>query len=225
MADEIVVIEQKKGHSWTRNETLLLIQTYKEHEKMFKDVKFKKKSVWERIRARMVEVIPDFDGSVSQVEGKWKGLTAAFRKCCDHNSISGNSRKECPFYNEIAELYGYRPNVRPYATTSSSEGSSLRGREEPSQHEQVPLEESSDENEESAEQPQPEAPKKRKVEYGNKRQRKRGASDEYLQCLKAFQKERAEAQQQREERATQQHKEKMALLGGILEVLKDMKEP
>ena len=63
---------------------------------------------------------PNFSARPEQVEGKWKSLTLAFRKCCDHNSISGNDRKECPFYREIAELYGYRPNVRPYATSGSS---------------------------------------------------------------------------------------------------------
>ena len=36
------------------------------------------------------------------------------------NSISENDRKECPFYREIAEFYGYRPNFRPYAKNSSS---------------------------------------------------------------------------------------------------------
>jgi len=30
------------------------------------------------------------------------------------------TEKECSFYKEIAEFYGYRPNVRPYATGSSS---------------------------------------------------------------------------------------------------------
>ena len=43
-----------------------------------------------------------------------------FRKCCDHNGISENNRKQCPFYREIAEFYGYRRNVRPYAKSSSS---------------------------------------------------------------------------------------------------------
>ena len=43
-----------------------------------------------------------------------------WRKCCDHNSISGNDRKECPFYRKIAEFYGYRPKFRLYATSSGS---------------------------------------------------------------------------------------------------------
>ena len=63
---------------------------------------------------------PNFSARPEQVEGKWKSPTLTLRKCCDHNSISGDDKKECPFYREIAEFYGYRPNVRPYATSSSS---------------------------------------------------------------------------------------------------------
>ena len=55
---------------------------------------------------------PNFSPQPEQVEGKFKSLTLAFRKCCDRNSFSGNDRKECPFYKEIAEFYGYRPNGR-----------------------------------------------------------------------------------------------------------------
>ena len=63
---------------------------------------------------------PNLSPRPERVEGKWKSLTLAFRKCCGDNSISKNDLKECPFYREIADFYGYRPNVRPYATDSSS---------------------------------------------------------------------------------------------------------
>ena len=47
----------------------------------------------------------NFNPRPKRVEGKGKSLmTLAFLKCCDHNSISGNDRKQCPFYSEIAEL-------------------------------------------------------------------------------------------------------------------------
>ena len=65
----------------------------------------------------MEAVNSEFIATAVQTEGKWKRLVAALR---NHNNISGNSRTECPFYNEIAERYGYRPNVQLYVTTSSS---------------------------------------------------------------------------------------------------------
>ena len=59
----------------------------------------------------MVAGNPNFSARPEQVKGKWKSLTLAFHKCCDHSSISGNGQKERPFYRESAEFYGYRPNV------------------------------------------------------------------------------------------------------------------
>ena len=48
------------------------------------------------------------------------GFGSRFRDTYDHNSISGNSRKTCPFYEELSDLYGYKANVRPVALASSS---------------------------------------------------------------------------------------------------------
>lgn len=121
----------KKGYSWSREETLLLISLYEEKKEMFQNVNYKKKQVWEVIAAIMqaesVESGRNISPRADQCEGKWKALTLGFRKCEDHNSQTGNERRECPFYKELSEVYGYRPNVRPYATASSSgQGDSLR---------------------------------------------------------------------------------------------------
>ena len=100
--------------------TLLLISQYREHEKLFRNVNCKKKSVWELITASMAAENPNLSLRPEQVKGKWKSLTLVFCKCCGHISSSRNDRKGCPFYREIAEFHGYRPNLRPYATDSSS---------------------------------------------------------------------------------------------------------
>jgi len=116
----IEAVERRKGFWWSKEGNLLLISQYREHEKLFRDVNCKKKSLRELITASMATENPNFRARPEQVEGKWKSLTLAFHKCCNHNSISGNDQKECPFYREIAEFYGYRPNVRLYVTSSSS---------------------------------------------------------------------------------------------------------
>jgi len=77
---------------------MLLISQYREHEKLFKNLNCKKKSVWEHIMAGN----PNFSARREQVNGKWKSATIAFSKCCDYNSILRNAQKECPFYREIA---------------------------------------------------------------------------------------------------------------------------
>ena len=57
-----------------------------------------------------------FPFTFSQCEQKWKNLTKAYRDCVDHNSKSGNDRKECPFFKALEDCYGYRPNVKPLFT-------------------------------------------------------------------------------------------------------------
>ena len=44
----------------------------------------------------------------------------------DHNRISENDRRECPYFQQLSDLYGYRPNVTPVATCSSSGNSDAR---------------------------------------------------------------------------------------------------
>lgn len=90
---------------------------------------------------------PNLSAQPEQVEGNWKSLTLAFRKCCDHNSISGNYRKECPFYREIAEFHGYRPDVCPYATSSSSGKAGYVRPQTKSQEEKLEQTEEQDRNE------------------------------------------------------------------------------
>jgi len=43
----VETVERRKGFWWSREDTLLLISQYREHEKLFRNVKFKKKSLWE----------------------------------------------------------------------------------------------------------------------------------------------------------------------------------
>ena len=62
----------------SREDTLLLISQYREHEKLFRNVNCKKKSVWELITASMAAENPNFSARPEQVEGKWKSLTLAF---------------------------------------------------------------------------------------------------------------------------------------------------
>lgn len=44
---------------------------------------------------------PNFSARPEQVEGKRKSLTLAFRKCCDHNSISEMTEKNAHFTRKL----------------------------------------------------------------------------------------------------------------------------
>ena len=68
-------VERRKDFWWSREDTLLLISQYREHEKLSRNVNCKKKSVWELITAGMAAENTNFRARPEQVEGKWKSLT------------------------------------------------------------------------------------------------------------------------------------------------------
>ena len=80
--ESVAAVERRKGFWWSKQDALLLISQYREHEKLFRNVNCKKKSVWELITASMATENPNFSVRPEQVEGKWKSPTLAFRKCC-----------------------------------------------------------------------------------------------------------------------------------------------
>ena len=67
-----------------------------------------------------------YSPSAINCENGWKCLTPSFRKCEDKTNKSGKGGKECKFYKELARVYGYRPNVRPFGTFSSAVGKTAR---------------------------------------------------------------------------------------------------
>lgn len=52
--ESVEAVERRKGFWWSREDTLLLISQDREHEKLFRNVNCKKKSVWELITASIV---------------------------------------------------------------------------------------------------------------------------------------------------------------------------
>ena len=80
----VQAVERRKGFWRSREDTLLLLPQYREHEELFRNINCRRKNVWELITASMAAENPIFRIRHEQVEGKWKSLTLAFRKCCDH---------------------------------------------------------------------------------------------------------------------------------------------
>ena len=219
--DDNLEFLKKKGYSWTREETRLLISLYEEKQDLFKNINYKKKQVWEIIASRMKE--HDCTARPDQCEGKWKALTLAFRKCEDHNHQSGNNRRECPFYQELSEVYGYRPNVRPYATASSSGlGDSRRSDAQGlNKNAEVSNEDSTSVNLTTGQQTK-RTHEETRATPKKKARRSSTSQDECLTWFKEHTEERRRENERRLERLEQQHREKMSFLSGLLDVLKDL---
>lgn len=96
---------------WTRGNVLKLIDLHVQYEPMFAKPTTKKKYVWGLIAAQLNS--EDFEVTAEKAEQKWENITKTFRDTVDHNNRSGNAPKQCPYFDELQQAYGYRPNVKP----------------------------------------------------------------------------------------------------------------
>ena len=110
------------------------------------------------------------------------------------------------FFKELSDVYGYRPTVKPVATSSSSgNGDSLSRNEE---------EETTKAQNDDPEDSQPRKKKGKPTVTPEKEQ--------LVPWLETYRQERAEQEACRQRELRKMHNEQMHLLGGFLQVLKDM---
>ena len=51
--------------------------------------------------------------SGTKCETKFKNMKQTFTKTVDHNNITGNDRRTCPYYDELSDIFGMSLAVRP----------------------------------------------------------------------------------------------------------------
>ena len=110
---------------WSRPEVLLLLSLYRDREQLFKDKKTKTKTLWEEIARDMRQEGYEYTGS--QCETKFKNLKQNYTKTVDHNNVSGNDKKTCPYFEELSEIFGMTPCVKPVAVCSNRATSPTSG--------------------------------------------------------------------------------------------------
>ena len=77
----------------------------------FADPKTKKKAFWDKISKQMNSKGYSFSGT--KCETKVKNMKQTFTKTVDHNNITGNDRRTCPYYDELGDIFGMSLAVRP----------------------------------------------------------------------------------------------------------------
>ena len=124
LQDNIQDTQNIQTFHWKERHVLCLIDAYKKHQNKFKSVNYKSKDIWKKITEDIEhELTKNKEFIVPtkvQVENKWKTIYNRYKKVTDHNNVSGNERKECPFYRELNDLFHNKPNVNPILTISSN---------------------------------------------------------------------------------------------------------
>ena len=220
--------EKKSGYTFGHNETLLLISLYQKYEVFFSDVSYKKRAIWQMIADDMKK--NGYSPSAINCENRWKCLTSSFRKCEDNNNKSGRGRKECKFYKELAEVYGYRPNVRPFVTFSSAVGKTARAVEKETLESESSLEPEvavydADNSGSSTDVTPVKAEKvlKRKEKPARKRKSTQESS-KVIEWLEVYNQERKVEEEKRRKTQEQHHQDNLSVLSNLVDVLKAWKK-
>ena len=222
--------EKKSGYTFGHNETLLLISLYQKYEVFFSDVSYKKKAIWQMIADDMKK--NGYSPSAINCENRWKCLTSSFRKCEDNNNKSGRGRKECKFYKELAEVYGYRPNVRPFVTFSSAVGKTARavGKETLESESSLEPEVSvyyADNSGSSTDVTTVKAETVLNVNRKEKPARKRKSTQEsskVIEWLEVYNQERKVEEEKRRKTQEKHHHDNLSVLSNLVDVLKAWKK-
>ena len=107
-----------RGNSWSEEETLCLLNIWKEEmiqEHM--DDTVRTNAVLRIISELLAS--SGYERSVEQIRGKMKKLRESFRKADDNNRTSGRECATCRFYNELAQILAGRPKTQPVAVVAA----------------------------------------------------------------------------------------------------------
>lgn len=96
------------------NEVRCLICLWRDHQNNFKSMK--SRNVWTLICQELKKACSAWKKKTAiQYENKWKDIKRKYMETKDHNNKSGNDPKTCKFYEELEEVLGEKPCVKPIA--------------------------------------------------------------------------------------------------------------
>ncbi|XP_025154010.1 uncharacterized protein LOC112588408 [Harpegnathos saltator] len=103
-------------HAWTKQETLLLLGLYREHQEKFVGGKDTIKKHWDTISQLVQErhYISGFKCST-----KLQALKRTYKSIMDHNNKTGNNRKDWEYLQIMQELFDEKPWMQPMAVAGS----------------------------------------------------------------------------------------------------------
>lgn len=205
---------------WTRPAILMLLRLWQQHQGEFASPKTKKKAIWLKIAAGLCEA--GFHITFSQAESKWKNLTRKYRDVVDNNNTSGRERKVCAYYEELSEIYGYKPNVNPTAVQSSLPLPSQAGCSTPTpSRKRKDLFSDEEKDESDGSEAQVASPRPSSTPTSRKYAKKpKSNSQEVIDAMKAIHEEQKQAEQNRLKLAKDMHDEKMDMFSKFLDILK-----
>jgi len=117
----------------------LLISIYNIHKEKFNSIKFRNTTVWDIIKRHLHSELQKSGETIvptkDQIHSKWRNLKRTYIQHVDASNKSGEGKRTPPpYFREIGDILGYKPNVNPQFTIDSS--GNKRKKEEKEQEEQ-----------------------------------------------------------------------------------------
>ena len=126
----------------------------------------------------------------------------------DNNRATGRGTKTCKYYQELGTILGFKPDVNPVATASSSGKGEIK---------QNTPNTGKDQHREEDTELVTETPRKRRRSDSS---HSRSRSDEILKLLQEAKEERKEREERNFEAMQKMHDGKMKVISAFLEILK-----
>ena len=189
--------EKLKLITWSSKSTQLLISLRREKTDLFDKGKVRKKGAWDKV-AEQFNANSSVRVTGEQCSNKWKKLEEKYKKVREHNSKTGNDKKECEFEDELSEFFRSDPKIIPLATVSSLTTASAGST-------------STDEEEES--------PLAIAVPKKKRKRRSKSSAAEMIEFLTEFKEEKRKEEQRKFDLAQRMHKEKMDIMSRFLDIL------
>ena len=189
--------EKLKLITWSSKSTQLLISLRWEKTDLFDKGKVRKKVAWDKV-AEQFNANSSVRVTGEQCSNKWKKLEEKYKKVREHNSKTGNDKKECEFEDELSEFFRSDPKIIPPATVSSLTTASAGST-------------STDEEEES--------PLAIAVPKKKRKRRSKSSAAGMIEFLTEFKEEKRKEEQRKFDLAQRMHEEKMDIMSRFLDIL------
>ena len=122
-----------RGSAWSDCEVSSLITIWGDADIQEQlDGATRNKSIFQKISRKLQE--SGYQRDWQECRNKIKNLKGDYKKVKDHNSVTGNNRKTCKFYEKLDAILGHRPASTPSSLLDT--GSSTL----PSQSPDIPAE-------------------------------------------------------------------------------------
>ena len=91
------------GYTWSRQETLLLIDLYSQFKHYITEKKMPMNKFWILINTEMMK--KGYNPTSKKCSSKWASLERAYKKIKDNNKKTGRGAKKFPFFGVIYQNF------------------------------------------------------------------------------------------------------------------------